>query len=161
MDKPSPRKRSVRNSAQEGLRGLLRSLPGPMNRNAYSPEEVRARLRLDPEADPRTAAVHAAAARTGEWAALLPSAVARDLGRAEARLPTIVFWYREGLPEDEIGRRLSPFGGAWDGDRAIAAASGLIAELLNRRRLEAGQSEHQRSGKASERLAEPTRDGAG
>lgn len=124
----------VTESLREGLRGMLRGLPGPTNSDAYTPEEVRARLRLDPLSDPRTAAVHDAAGRTGEWTALLPTSVAQDLGRTASRLPAIVFWYRCGLPVAEIGRRLSPFGGAWDGDRAIAAAADLVAEFLNCRR---------------------------
>ena len=57
--------------------------------------------------------------------------VAFELGRAAPRLPTIVHWYRQGVPSQEIGRRLSPMGGAWDADRALEVAALLIATVLN------------------------------
>jgi hypothetical protein len=100
----------------------------------YSPREVRARL-LDEmsQGDPRTVAVHAAAAEVGAWMRLLPSDAAREhrLGLAASRLPSVVFWHRQGLSSEEIGRRLTPFGCSCYGDRAINAACGLIAGLLN------------------------------
>jgi hypothetical protein len=108
----------------------LPRLLGP--RNTFTPKEVRERLRIQIAADPRTAAVHAAAARTADWAEHVPDRMASELGRAAHRLPTIVYWYRQGVPASEIGRRLSPFGGAWDGDRAVDVASMLIARALNR-----------------------------
>jgi hypothetical protein len=43
-----------------------------------------------------------------------------------------VYWYRQGVPPGEIGQRLSPFGGAWDADRALHVAAALIATSLNR-----------------------------
>jgi len=100
-------------------------------RKSFSPEEVRQRLRADLSADPRTRAVHAAAARTAVWSSRLPDRVAFDLGRAAHRLPTVVFWYCQGVPELEIGRRLSPFGGEWDAERALMVAATLIANALN------------------------------
>ena len=54
-----------------------------------------------------------------------------DLGRTATRLPTVVFWYRQGVSLADIGRRLSPFGGAWDANRALDAATSLIADVLN------------------------------
>jgi hypothetical protein len=108
---------------------LLAQLPRPTR--TYTPEEVRLRLQLDDSGHPRTAAVHAAAARCGIWFSLLPEKVALDLGRTAHRLPTVVYWYRQGVPPLEIGRRLSPFGGAWDANRAIRVASELIARALN------------------------------
>ena len=103
----------------------------PRSAPAYSPEEVRLRLQTDELADPRTAAVHAAAARTALWSGLVSDKVAADLGPAANRLPTIVLWYRQGVSAHEIGRRLSPFGGAWDADHALAVAAALIAYILN------------------------------
>jgi hypothetical protein len=100
-------------------------------RVTFTPTEVRQRLRLDQRADPRTAAVHAAAARTSLWSGLLTDKLAYDLGRTSTRLPTIVFWYCQGVSAHEIGRRLSAFGGAWDADRAVDVASALIAHILN------------------------------
>jgi hypothetical protein len=91
---------------------------------------------MDSQAHPRTAAVHAAAERTGIWAASISDRLAADLGRAASRLPTVVFWYRQGVPSSEIGQRLSPFGSAWDADRALDAAATLIARSLNRGDLE-------------------------
>jgi hypothetical protein len=101
-------------------------------RNSFTAEEVRQRLQIDRVDHPRTAAVHAAAARTSLWSDRLPERVAFDLGRTAGRLPTVVFWYRQGVSTHEIGRRLSPFGGSWDADRALNAAAALIAQALNR-----------------------------
>jgi hypothetical protein len=108
---------------------LPRLLP---RRNTFTAEEVRRRLRLELADDPRTAAVHSAAARTAVWSSRLPRGAAAELGRAASRLPTIVYWYRQGVPAHEIGRRLSPFGSAWDANRAMEVASALIADVLNR-----------------------------
>jgi hypothetical protein len=47
-------------------------------------------------------------------------------------LPSVIFWYSQGVPIQEIGRRISPFSGEWDADRAIGVAVTLIAEILNR-----------------------------
>src|SRR5438552_8917533 len=73
--------------------------------------------------DPRTAAVHAAAAEVGAWMRSLPGDAAREhrLGLAATRLPSVVFWYRQGLSSEEIGRRLTPFGCSSYGDRATTA----------------------------------------
>src|SRR5437667_8197879 len=101
-------------------------------RNNFSPEEVRQRLRMDQPGDPRTAAVHAAAAQTGVWSSLVSDRLAFDLGRTASRLPTIVFWYCQGVSTHEIGKRISPFGSAWDADRALDVAAALIARALNR-----------------------------
>jgi hypothetical protein len=113
----------------QGLRRLLGLFP--RTAQPYSPEEVRLRLQTDELADPRTAAVHAAAARTAMWSGLVSDELAADLGPAAKRLPTIVLWYRQGVSPHEIGRRLSPFGGAWDADHALAVAAALIAYILN------------------------------
>jgi hypothetical protein len=110
-----------------------RSLPWLLAAHkTYSAQEVLDRLQADELEDPRTLAVHTAAAMTAVWSAELPERVAFDLGRAANRLPTVVFWYRQGLSEHEIGRRLSPFGTCWDAARALNAASSLIAQALNR-----------------------------
>jgi hypothetical protein len=120
---------SLLSESRLGLRRLLGKLP--QTAQIYSPEEVRLRLRKDELADPRTAAVHAAAARTALWSCLVSEKVRADLGPAATRLPTIVHWYRQGVSAHEIGRRLSPFGGAWDADHALAVAAALIAYILN------------------------------
>ena len=108
----------------------LPRLPG--TRNNYTATEVLQRLQVDRADHPRTAAVHAAAAQISVWSSLLSQRTAFDLGRAANRLPTIVFWYRQGVSPYEIGRRISPLGGAWDANRALNAAAALIAEALNR-----------------------------
>jgi hypothetical protein len=87
---------------------------------------------MDRPDDPRTAAVHSAAAHTAIWSGRLSRRLASELGRTANRLPTIVYWYRQGVPAHEIGRRLSPFGSAWDANRAVEVASALIADVLNR-----------------------------
>jgi len=97
----------------------------------YTSEEVRLRLQADWKGDERTAAVHAAAARTSIWSSRLPDSLAFNLGRSANRLPTVVFWHRQGISPQDIGRRLSPFGTEWDADRALDAAASLIAEVLN------------------------------
>jgi hypothetical protein len=89
-------------------------------------------LQVDQDGDARTGAVHAAAAMVSVWSSFLTDRVAFSLGRAANRLPSVVFWYSQGLSEHEIGRRISPFGTAWDADRALDAAAALIAEALNR-----------------------------
>jgi hypothetical protein len=108
---------------------LLAQFPRPAR--TFTPDEVRTRLQLDDTAHPRTVAVHAAAAQSSVWSSLLSEKSAFDLGRSASRLPTVVYWYRQGVPAHEIGRRLSRFGGAWDADRAITVASELIARALN------------------------------
>jgi hypothetical protein len=122
---------SSRGTSRFSLARLLAQIPRPAR--PYTPQEVRLRLQLDTPAHPRTAAVHAAAAQCAIWSSLLPEKVAFDLGRSATRLPTVVFWYRQGVPPHEIGRRLSRFGGAWDADRAMAVAAELIARALNSR----------------------------
>ena len=100
---------------------------------SYSAQEVLDRLQRDqPDGDARTLAVHTVTAMTGVWCTELPDRLILDLGRAASRLPTVVFWYRQGLSAQEIGRRLSPFGTSWDAERALSAAATLIAQALNR-----------------------------
>jgi hypothetical protein len=106
-------------------------LVGP--RKHYTPDEVRRRLvDVSVDGDARSEVVRAAAAMTGIWLSRLSERAALDLGRSADRLPTVVYWYRQGLSAHEIGRRLSPFGTAWDADRALDAATALIAQTLNR-----------------------------
>jgi hypothetical protein len=108
-------------------------LPRLLSRSeTYTPREVRERLADERAEDPRTAAVHAIAAQTSLWSGRLPQRQAFDLGRTAGRLPSVVFWYRQGVSLDEIGQRLSPFGGVWDAERALDTAAALIAEALNR-----------------------------
>jgi hypothetical protein len=111
-------------------RGLLPRLL--LRFNTFSAKEVRNRLGDQRADDPRTLAVHAAAARTSLWSSQLPDKLALDLGRTASRLPSVVYWYRQGVSLHDIGRRLSGFGGAWDAERALDVAAALIAEALNR-----------------------------
>jgi hypothetical protein len=99
---------------------------------SYTAAEVRQRLQIDKADDPRTATVHAAAAQSSIWSSLLPESASWELGRAANRLPTVVYWYRQGISPGEIGRRLSPLGDAWDANRALDTAAMLIAQALNR-----------------------------
>jgi hypothetical protein len=100
---------------------------------SFTAREVLQRLKADRVDDPRTVAVLAAAAQISVWSSLLSQRMAVDLGRAAHRLPTVVYWYREGVALGEIGRRLSPLGSDWDANRALDAAALLIAESLNQR----------------------------
>src|SRR5215210_3953807 len=105
------------------MRDLLsRLLVARGNAESYTPAEVRNRLRHTVDVEPRTVAVHAAAADVGAWTALLAGQAAQDLGRAAVRLPAVVFWFVQGRELEEIGRALSPFGSEWDADRAIETA---------------------------------------
>ena len=107
-------------------------LPRLLSRHrTFTAQEVRHRLGLTQADDPRTAAVHAAAARTSLWSGRLPDRLAFELGATASRLPSVVYWHRQGLSPHDIGRRLSPFGGAWDAERALDIAAALIAEALN------------------------------
>jgi hypothetical protein len=100
---------------------------------AIRADEVRRALRSDSASDPRSAAIHAAAAQTGAWCALLSERAARELGPAARRLPSVIYWYQHGLSPEAIGRRLTPLGAAWDGERAVDAACRLIARVANKR----------------------------
>jgi hypothetical protein len=100
--------------------------------NRFTADEVLQCLRVGEPGDGRTAAVQAAAARTGVWASRLPDKTAFQLGRAAGRLPSVVYWYTQGVSFNEIGSRLSPFGSAWDARRALRVAAELIAAALNR-----------------------------
>jgi hypothetical protein len=137
-------------SSLGALIALSGSLLGGLRQAApYSPREVRTRLRdRTVRDDPRTAAVQAAAAEVGAWMRLLPPDATREhrLGLAAGRLPTVVFWYRQGLSAEEIGRRLTPFGERCYGDRAIDAACTLIAALLNTERART-QGRHPKTGR--------------
>ena len=101
---------------------LPRLLP---RRKDFSPQEVRLRLRLD-DHDPRTLTVHAAAARTGVWSNLMSEGLAFELGRTATRLPTVVFWYCQGVSLSEIGSRLTPFGSAPAPELQCAVALGAL-----------------------------------
>lgn len=105
-------------------------------RDTYTAAEVRERLApgspvAEDEPNFRTAAVRAAAAQTGVWSAHLDSRTAADLGKSGRCLPLIVFWFCQGIPLDDIGRRISPFGSEWDANRALSTACRLIAQVLN------------------------------
>jgi hypothetical protein len=102
--------------------------PNPASPDAFRPDEVRRLLRAHGGA--RAAAVRAAAADVATWTQLLTRSDLFQLGRAAERLPAVVYWYSCGVPAEEIGRRLSPFGAGWDGEFALGVASRLIAESL-------------------------------
>jgi hypothetical protein len=117
----------MRASADQALLTLSGSLFRALHQaEPYSHREVRARL-LDEmsQADPRTAAVYAAAAEVGAWMRLLPGDAAREhrLGLAASRLPSVVFWYRQGLSSEEIGRGCQV-------DSATAARNAARANIL-------------------------------
>jgi hypothetical protein len=101
----------------------------------YTACEVRLQLQaaFDSVDEHRRQAVFTAAGDVGGWLRLLPENASREknLGLAAARLPSVVFWFQHGASAEDIGRRLTPFGEACYGNRAIDAACGLIADRLN------------------------------
>lgn len=120
-------------------RGFTRALTrmigrhGPADASTFCAAEVQALLPEDPSASPRVRAVHEAAAQISAWTGLLTTSDEFELGRSATRLPSVVYWYQQGLSNHEIGRRLGPLSSSWDGERAVALASRLIATHLNRR----------------------------
>lgn len=121
-----------------GVAWLSRSLhprtPGNNAWRPYTSAEVRQQLAATVASDDsRSQAVLAAAADVSIWMRLLSANAQREdqLGLAATRLPSALFWLRQGVSAETIGRRLSPFGEACYGNRAIDAACALIAARLN------------------------------
>jgi hypothetical protein len=84
----------------------------------------------------RQQAILACASQPSEWWDRLDHGTEWRLGlRLYYRLPTIVSWYLAGHSPDEIGRRISMFGGSASALRALEAAARCIASRLNDRRL--------------------------
>jgi hypothetical protein len=113
------------------LRQLCPALPG-RGPGRYTPAEVLALL--SPEANgpaERRRAVLATAAVPSGWTGNLRDRDTWELGRLADRLPTVVFWHRAGLSLEEIGQRISLFGGPWRARRALEIAAGCIATRLN------------------------------
>jgi hypothetical protein len=108
----------------------------------YTPTEVALLLNRSAgcwrgQVDPaRAQTILACATQPSEWAGRLDSGTEWKLGlRLYYRLPTIVAWYLAGLSPDEIGDRISMFGGPASALRALDAASRCIARRLNDRGL--------------------------
>ena len=108
----------------------------------YTPAEVAALLNrsectcADGMEPSRQQAILACATQPSEWWGRLDHGTEWRLGlRLYYRLPTIVSWYLAGLTPDEIGRRISMFGGSASALRALDAAARCIASRLNDRRL--------------------------
>lgn len=115
----------------EALRRLRQ--PDP---EAYSPDEVLAILRGE-RTDERAEAALEVITSPAAW---LPADLRRSFGSLAwyaERLPTIMHLYRRGWTPGQIGKRLTPLGGAWAIEQTLAIAAGLIAERLNSRRLAA------------------------
>ena len=84
----------------------------------------------------RQQAILACATQPSEWVGRLDHGTEWRLGlRLYYRLPTIVSWYLAGQSPDEIGRRISVFGGSASALRALEAAARCIASRLNDRTL--------------------------
>ena len=84
----------------------------------------------------RQRAILACATQPSEWQGRLDHGTEWRLGlRLYYRLPTIVSWYLAGHSPEEIGRRISMFGGSASALRALEAAARCIANRLNDRRL--------------------------
>lgn len=72
------------------------------------------------------------AAQTARWMPADSRRTFRDVGRFADRVPTILYQVRNGADPEEIGRWLTPLGGAWPVRRTVEIASDLIARELNR-----------------------------
>jgi len=104
--------------------------------DGYSSDEVLAILRGEHE-DERAEAALELITRPAMW---LPPDHRRRFGNLAwyaERLPTILHLYRRGWEPGQIGRRLTPLGGAWAIERTLDLAANLIAERLNARVLAA------------------------
>src|SRR5215210_2806471 len=76
----------------------------------------------------RRRAILACATQPSEWSGRLDHGTEWRLGlRLYYRLPTIVSWYLAGLTPDEVGSRISMFGGSASALRALDAAARCIA----------------------------------
>jgi len=84
----------------------------------------------------RARAIIACATQPSEWWGRLDHGTEWRLGlRLYYRLPTIVAWYLAGQTPEEVGARISMFGGPASALRALDAAARCIASRLNDRRL--------------------------
>ena len=119
------------NSLLQRLRQLCLALSRSQSPR-FSASEVQ--VLLAPRADAaieRREAVLTTASVPSSWTDYLRRDDARLLGRVAGRLPTIVCLYRAGHSIEEIGRRISVFGGSWLAERALEAAAQCIAARLN------------------------------
>jgi hypothetical protein len=113
------------------LRRPRRLAPG-----AFSGEEILEILRGAAQGERAEAALEVIA----QSAAWLPAELDRAFGNLAwhaERLPTILYLYRRGWSPGQIGRKLSPLGGAWAIERTLEVAAELIAGRLNSRRMAA------------------------
>jgi hypothetical protein len=104
----------------------------------YTPDEVAALLNRSACVcaagvnASRQQAILACATQPSEWWGRLDHGTEWRLGlRLYYRLPTIVSWYLAGHTPEEIGRRISMFGGSASALRALEAAARCIASRLN------------------------------
>ncbi|MFN8526842.1 MAG: hypothetical protein U0821_27375 [Chloroflexota bacterium] len=79
--------------------------------------------------------VWACASRPSEWMDRLDRGGVWKLGLLQTeRMPKMLYWYRAGLSLEQIGERVSFFGGDYSARRAIRLAARGIASRLNDRR---------------------------
>ena len=104
----------------------------------YTPDEVAALLNRSSCSCPhvvdasRERAILACATQPSEWWGRLDHGTEWRLGlRLYYRLPTSVSWYLAGQSPEDIGRRISVFGGSASALRALEAAARCIANRLN------------------------------
>ena len=106
--------------------------PRRLGPGAYSPDEILAILRGEDQGERAEAALDVIAT-PASWLPSDPNRVFGSLAWHAERLPTIFYLYRRGWAPGQIGRRLSPLGGAWAIEQTLERAAGLIAERMNRR----------------------------
>ena len=100
--------------------------------DAYSPDEILLILRGKERGDRAQRALEVIAA-PASWLPADPRRAFGNLAWHAERLPTIFHFYRRGWSPEQIGRRLSPLGGAWAVDSTMRVAADLIARRLNAR----------------------------
>ena len=104
--------------------------------DAYTCDEILAILCGKAQGERAETALEVISQPTTWLPADLPRAFGNLAWHAE-RLPTIFHLYRRGWAPEQIGRRMTPLGGAWAINQTLRLAASLICERLNRRLLAA------------------------
>lgn len=104
--------------------------------NRYTVPEVLGILRGQGPEGRAQAALEVIAEPAG-WLPPDPRRSFGNLAWYAERLPMILHLYRKGWAPEQIGRKLSPLGGAWAVEKTLDVAAALIAERLNGRMLAA------------------------
>ena len=104
--------------------------------NRYTAMEILAIVRGQGHGGRAQAALEVIA-EPASWLPPDPRRAFGSLAWYAERLPMILHLYRRGWAPEQIGRKLTPLGGAWAVEQTLETAAGLIAERLNGRVLAA------------------------